>query len=335
MLVLDGLQWADVASLRLLKRLAQQKIPHLFIVGLYRTEAVDQEHPLRQALQALEPQVDEQLSIAPLGPIDVHKMAAALIPPNQIQSDSGLWLYGETEGNPLHIIQLIKDSLESHSEIRHFHEWTTALTLEEVILRRLERLPGNTLATLRQAAILGHTFHFGLLRATLAQPEQQVLAHLDSALEIGIILGHPADDHYSFSHSLIREVIYTEMLEGVRKRLHRRTARVLMQGGTPGVMDEKIDLLAHHFLHAGEHEQAISYLARASRRARKLNAFDASLDYINQALAVVQQLVHRASDENERMHREKQRDDLLAAQARLKKDVAQMAPNGTADNAAA
>jgi predicted ATPase len=153
------------------------------------------------------------------------------------------------------------------------------------------------------------------------------------SLEIGIILGQPSDDHYSFSHSLVREVIYTEMLEGVRKRLHRRTARVLIQGGTPGVMDEKIDLLAHHYLRAGEHEQAISYLARASRRARKLYAFDVSLDYINQALALVKQLVHRASDEHERMHREKQRDDLLAAQARLQKDVAQMMANATAEDA--
>jgi serine/threonine protein kinase/phosphoribosyl 1,2-cyclic phosphodiesterase/anti-anti-sigma regulatory factor len=327
MLVLDGLQWIDVASLRFLSWLICQRIPHLLIVGLYRTEEVDQEHPLRQALEAWEPWIDDQLSIAPLGPIDVHKMASTLIPPHQVPPDFGLWLYGETEGNPLHITQLVKDSLEGHNEIRHFHEWTSALTLEEVILRRLERLPSNALATLRQAAVLGHTFHFGLLRSILAQPEQQVLAHLDNALQIGILQGHPSDDRYNFSHPLVREVLYTEMLGGVRKRLHRRTARVLTQGGTPASMDERIDLLAHHFLRAGEREQAINYLARASRRARELHAHDASLNYINQALQVVEQLVQRATDEQELAHRKKQREDLLAAQARLEADVARITTN--------
>ncbi len=86
-------------------------------------------------------------------------------------------------------------------------------------------------------------------------------------------------------------------------------------------------------MRAGEHEQAISYLARASRRARKMNASDASLGYINQALDVVKQLIHKTSDERERVHREKQRDDLLDAQAKRKKDVAQMASNGTANSA--
>ena len=324
MLILDSLQWIDTASLRFLSSLARQKIPRLLILGLFRTKEVGQDHPLRQTLDALQVHIDEQLTIAPLGPIDVHKMASRLIPPQNVPPDYGLWLYGETEGNPLHITQLVKDSLEGHSEIRHSHEWTTAMTLEEVVLRRLERLPSNALSTLRQAAILGHSFSFDLLRSALAQPEGQVLAHLSSALQIGLIFGHPSDDGYSFSHPFVREVIYTEMLGGVRKRLHRRTTRVLAQGGVPGARDEKIDLLAHHFLRAGEHEQAITFLARASLRARKLCAHDASLDYINQALAVVERLVQRATEPDERAHRNKQRDDLLAAQARLKANVAQM-----------
>jgi serine/threonine protein kinase/phosphoribosyl 1,2-cyclic phosphodiesterase/anti-anti-sigma regulatory factor len=320
-LILDSLQWIDVASLRLLNRLARQRIPHLLIVGLYRTEEVDQDHPLRQTLDALASCVDDQLHVTPLNPIDVHQMTSTLSASRRVPPDFGLWLYSETEGNPLHIEQLVQVYLEGPSETRPLYERIAALTLEDVILWRLERLPNDALIVLRQAAVLGHTFHSDMLCSALDQPEHRVLAHLDSALQASLILGHPAEDRYSFSHPLIREAIYAEMLGGVRKRYHRRAARVLEQRGVPGVMDEKIDILAHHLLRAGEHEQAVAYLARATVRARKLCAYDAALNYVNQALALVERSLQAATREEERTHRQNQRDDLLAARAKLEKTI--------------
>jgi anti-anti-sigma regulatory factor len=325
MLILDSLQWIDVASLQLLKRLARQQIPRLLIVVLYRTEALDLEHPLRQALDALESWIVDQIHVTPLGPVNVHQMTSTLGDTHNIPPDFSLWLSAETGGNPLHIEQLVRAYLEGPRETRHPHERATAVTLEDVILRRLERLSDSALTTLRQAAVLGHTFHFSTLHLALDQPERQVLADLSSALRDRFILGHPAEDHYSFSAPLIREVIYTEMLGGVRKRYHQRAARVLEKGGLSGVMDEKIDLLAHHFLHAGEHEKAVTYLARATRRARELCAYDSALNYINRALAVVEHLIQTAANEREREYRLRQRGDLWAARADLETTVAQRA----------
>jgi len=325
LLVLDGLQWIDVASSRLLNRLARQTIPGLLIVGLYRTEEVGQNHPLRQTLEALEPWIDELVQVPPLGPIDVHQMASTLCDIQQVPPDFGLWLYGETGGNPLHVEQMIQAYLEGPDDSQLPQERTLATTLGEVVSRRLERLPGSTLGALRQAAVLGHSFHFNTLRSALDQPEKQVLTHLDCALQAQFVVGNPADDQYSFRHPLIREVLYDEMLEGVRKRLHVRAARALERGGKPGIMDEKIDLLAHHYFQAGEHEQAIAYLARATRRARELCAYDAALNYVDQALIVVEQLNRTATDAEEREQRQKQRQDLLVARAKLEASVVQMA----------
>jgi serine/threonine protein kinase/phosphoribosyl 1,2-cyclic phosphodiesterase/anti-anti-sigma regulatory factor len=320
-LILDSLQWIDVASLRLLNRIVHERIPQLLIAALHRTEAVDQRHPLRRLLDDLEAWIDEELDVGPLGPIEVHQIASTInagAPP-----DFGLWLYSETEGNPLHTEQLIQAYLEGPGGARHPGERKTAATLEDVILRRLELLPGGALAMLRQAAVLGYEFQLDQLCAALDRPGEQVLTNLDDALRAGFISGHTLEDRYRFGHPLIREVIYAEMLSGVRQSHHWRAARVLERVGTAGLLDERIDRLAHHLFHAAEHEKAMAYLARATRRARHLCAYEAALHYVDQALSVVERLNQVVTNDREREHRKKQQTDLLAARTKLEELSAQ------------
>jgi hypothetical protein len=107
------------------------------------------------------------------------------------------------------------------------------------------------------------------------------------------------------------------MLSSVRKGYHWRAAQVLERGGTSGPLDEKIDLLAHHFLRAAEHEKALAYLARAIRRARQLCAYDVALDYVDQALSLVEELSQAATSHVAKTQRSKQKADLLEARAQL------------------
>jgi predicted ATPase len=137
----------------------------MLIVALYRTEAVDQDHPLRRAFTELESWIDEELHIAPLGPIEVHQLASSL--DAQLPSDFSLWLYSATGGNPLFIEQLLQAYSEGPDEARRPLDRSTGTTLDDVILRRLERLPNEALAAVRQAAVLGHRFSFDRLQAAL------------------------------------------------------------------------------------------------------------------------------------------------------------------------
>ena len=170
--------------------------------------------------------------------------------------------------------------------------------------------------------LLGHTFSLSRLAAALGQLTTHILDHLANALQLGFINAHPTEDHYQFEHPIIREVIYTEMLSGLRKRYHHRAARVLEQEGQPGLLDAKIDALAHHYLRAGQHEQALAYLARAVKRARTLHAFESALNYLDQALAVVDCLSRTATDAEEQAQRDKQRADLLAARTQIEALIA-------------
>lgn len=251
-----------------------------------------------------------------LGPIEVHQMASAA--EAQLPSDFGLWLYGATDGNPLFIEQMLKAYVLRQPGPRVPLDRLTGISLEDVILLSLESLEHQVLGPLRQAAVLGHSFSFGPLRAALDRPEPEVLAAINAALRAGFIYGHPSEDTYAFSHPMIREVVYSEMLEGVRRRYHLRAAQVLEQDGVAGVLDEKADRLAHHYLHSGDLAQAINYLARSIRRSRQLHASDAAAGYTDKALDAVEQLSLKAATEQERDQRRKQKHDLLAVRDSLK-----------------
>lgn len=320
---LDGMQWADTASLRLFQRLAAQKIPGLLLVGLYRSDAVNPGQGLYQVLEQLDGHVDDEIHIPRLDPSTVYKITATFGNPRQLPPDFGLWAYSETRGNPLHLERLVQNYIEGPSEIRHPDERAKPRSLEDVIIRSLERLSNNVLTTLRQAAVLGQTFHLDTLCLALDQPQTQVLTALNSALEAKLVRGHPTLDRYNFGHPVIRETIYTEMLTHVRRRYHWRAALALQEKGPSHGMDAKIDLLAHHFLQAEDHEQALVYLARASRRARELGAYKDAVRYLDQAITLVEQLIARAKSDEDQQHRQKQRRDLLNARDRIEETLQQ------------
>jgi anti-anti-sigma factor len=314
-LILDSLQWIDPASLRLLDHLVRQRIPQVLIVWVYSAQRGVDLDPLSERLETLRPWIDEEISVRPLGPIDIHQMATALNP--RAPQDFGLWLYSQTQGNPLHAEQLIQANIEGPSDTRHPQERLATNDLQDVILRRLENLPADTLTVLRQAAVIGHSFDLDALCNALDRPPTDVLPSLHPALQNSLLRGLPAEDRYTFCHPMLRETIYDEMLSGLRKSHHWRMAHILERSGASGPLDQKIDLLAHHLLYAEEYEKALTYLARAVRRARQLCATESALFYIDQALTVVERLYRAAGSEQEKQQRVKQKNDLLNARAKL------------------
>jgi len=66
----------------------------------------------------------------------------------------------------------------------------------------------------------------------------------------------------------------------------------------------------------------LSYLARATRRARQLCAHEAALNHVNEALKVVDELSATATNQQDLEKRQKQRNDLLHARATLEAAIA-------------
>ena len=68
---LDDLQWADSATIQLLKSLQDEKIPWLFIIGAFRSNEVVPGHPLYSLL----PELQKNNDIIALGSLDLKKIS--------------------------------------------------------------------------------------------------------------------------------------------------------------------------------------------------------------------------------------------------------------------
>ena len=83
-----------------------------------------------------------------------------------------------------------------------------------------------------------------LLAATVSLPEKRLLASTRRAVDSGLLV--TAGDGYAFGHALIRQVLYTHLLPGDRRQLHRRLAEALALRA-----DSDPGLLAQHWHRAG------------------------------------------------------------------------------------
>ncbi|MEC4807371.1 MAG: AAA family ATPase, partial [Jaaginema sp. PMC 1079.18] len=101
---LDDLQWADSASLNLLKLLlTNAKQQHLFIIGAYRDNEVFPAHPLMLTLDEIQTShaTIETLTLAPLSQSDVNQLIADTFScTNDLAFPFAELVYQKTGGNP-------------------------------------------------------------------------------------------------------------------------------------------------------------------------------------------------------------------------------------------
>src|SRR5437773_4643535 len=134
-------------------------------------------------------------------------------------------------------------------------------------MARLDRLStGRELVQL--GAVLGREFAYDLLQAVSPMDEltlQQGLAQLVVA-ELVYQRGLPPRSRYIFKHALIQDTAYQSLLRSTRQQYHQRIAQVLVEQ-FPETAETQPELLAHHYMEAGHHEQAIHYWQKAGHQA--------------------------------------------------------------------
>ncbi|MCU0513202.1 MAG: AAA family ATPase [Anaerolineae bacterium] len=238
LLMVDNLQWADTASVRLLEALARtlEKSPAVLVAAArpgYR-----QAHPLflRGVEQAttlmLEPLADEatlKLLEAILGHIE------------RVPDTLRQVILDRAEGNPLFVHEFLSMMFDNGVFFRHASgSWrfniiqydSTSLPhgLVEVLQARLDDLNPDARQLILLAAIAGQVFWRGLV-AELAGIDPQPLLH--TLVQRGMIVRHPdsafpEEEEYAFRHSLYRDVAYENLPRARRELLHRQVARWLV-----------------------------------------------------------------------------------------------------------
>jgi len=305
-LVLDDLQWADRASLQLLRHVVSSVEPmRLLVVGTYRDSELSSSHPLVETLAALRRETGvSRIDLKGLDDTDVVAFVEAAAGHDLDADGVGLAhaVFRETDGNPFFVGEVLRHLSETGAIFRADDgRWTTRGDLDdlslpdsvrEVIGVRLSRLGDTARHVLSLAAVIGRDFDLDLLASVTDRSEDELLDIMDAATAAALVREvSEVAGRYGFSHALIQHTLYGDLGATRRARAHQSVAEALESicGDRPG---SRVGELAHHWFSATKPvdlAKALDYSRQAAEAALEALAPDEALGYYNQALSLHRQ----------------------------------------------
>ena len=320
-LFLDDLQWADMATLRMIERLmASCDTCCMLFIGAYRDNEVGAAHPLmglRDKLLARGARLST-LSLGALTEPQVAQMVSATVrvavadcaPLTRI-------CYRKTAGNPFFLNQFLA-ALNDTGHLRYradgdCWEWDLPAieqakytdNVVEVLLEKIRRLPGGTQHLLQLAASCGNRFTLDTLSLAVDRAPWRTQQDLWPALKAGLI--QPLDERYKyinggtgrgesgvsyrFLHDRVQQAAYLVADDGARGANHLLIGRLLLRHTTQqrldGALFEIVEQLnaGRALMHdAGERARLAALNLQAGVKARRSAAFQATLEHMRTGL---------------------------------------------------
>jgi predicted ATPase len=295
--VLEDLQWADAETLSLLPLLPRLHESRALLLLTGRSTELRANPVAWEVLQALDRAAFfPRYSLTRLDTDDISDLVRHLLgEDNPALTDH---LAQESEGVPLYVVEALKAWRDENHLLpgeRGGWRWkgdvATAPSVqlgETIIGHRLSRLSPTTEEVLAAAAVIGAEVDFDLLTCVCVSPDPTPSTvdpdlhspAADDLLHLGFLV--ETDTGYRFSHEQVRRAVYHRLAPQQRQRLHRRVAQAL-EAHSP----EQFELLAHHYIVAGEREPAIHCLKRAAERAQELFAHQTTLAIYDRLLSLL------------------------------------------------
>lgn len=299
-ILLDDLHAADEASLSMFHYLARQtRSSPVILLATYRTDIpISGISPFGSLLNALyREHLSEVIDLSPLpaeaGAKIINHTLAGQAEPALIKT-----ICDAAEGNPFYVQEISRAMLKAQHLIQEGGQWrlqpeaTLQIPsgLQELLRERVQRLGAAVESTLLAAAVIGREFRFAVLRSVTDLPDSDLFDALDAALTAHLL--EETDAGYRFEHSLIRHTLYDSLGRQRRAWLHTRTAEAIeaIYAGRPEGLRPHIEALAHHYDLSDRPDQALPYLVQAAQKAADLFALEIASDYLERALALMDEL---------------------------------------------
>jgi DNA-binding CsgD family transcriptional regulator/tetratricopeptide (TPR) repeat protein len=259
LLLLEDVQWADGATLDILRFLGRRLAGvRLLILATFRSEEVGGDHPLTVVMG--------ELAALP-GVVRMQLPALSVNGVKQLLQDAGSALDADevsrrTGGNPFYVTEVIAAG-SGHVPV----------TVRDAVLARVSRLSAAAREVAGTASVLGRRTEPGLLSEVAGQP----LTAIDECLSSGILVA--SDGMVGFRHELARLAVEGSLPQARRSAAH---ARALAQLTARGSADHR--RLAHHAAGSGDRAGVVHHAPLAAARAARLGAHREAADQFQLAL---------------------------------------------------
>ena len=274
-LVLDDLHAADVPSLLLLLLLARElRRSPIVVLGAYRDSRAELAPDVAAVLERIARE-GEPLALSRLTPEQVADWVRDAVPtvlPEQCDA-----VYQVTEGHPLFVSEVLRTGFPRVTRT-HLLDG-----LRAVLDERLSRLPPETRALLEVASVLGREFVLADVAAAAGIELDAADRALRQARDAQVVAPCMGTGRCSFSHVLLRDRLYSELLPSRKAALHWALGSArLARGGDPAEA-------VHHLLEghsAGDAPQACATALAAAQRALRRFAFEQAAQLCQRALSL-------------------------------------------------
>ncbi len=286
LLLVEDIHWAlgeDRSLLAALMRFASE-LP-VMIVTTYR----DDEAPY---LQAALPTM-HTMRLNRLSDQEIAQFCQAMLGRTSEQPELVDLLRRETEGNALFIVEVMRTLAEEAGRLSDIGRVTLpqavfAGGIQEVVQRRLSRLPDWVLPGLERAAILGRTIEDALFHWII--PSKQRAAWLHECSEAAIL--EVRDNQWRFAHDKLRDGVLQRIAPDARAALHRAAAQQIER--TFPNDENQAERLIEHWRGAGDDARELDYLMPVTHRLAILSA-----DY-QRAEGMIQRALEMMSEDDPR-----------------------------------
>ena len=273
LVVFEDLQWADEATLDLLRVVGRRirDLPILF-VGTYRNEEVSIEHPLRLALGDI-PDAVSELEVPPLSADAVEVLVEG-------RDMDAAALHRATSGNAFFVTEVVAAG-----------DAEMPATVRDAVFARIGRMSAPGQQILRAASVLGQTCD----PVVVLEVADCELPAIDECLARGLL--RLEGDLLSFRHELAQRAIRDGLARSKLVELHARALSALRGAG--GVDPAR---LAHHAVESGDRGAVLELAPRAAERAAALGAHREAATHYSASLRFASDLDERSRAELAESH---------------------------------
>jgi pilus assembly protein CpaF len=298
LMVLDDLQWADDATVALLRDLAE-RIPssRMVVIGTYWDSELETGRAFSTAVSRLiRRRRAQRIALGRLTDHNVERIVAGMADGQPLTPVQVIGIQAATEGNPLFVEQSFLYMSESESMLGGGHaaasyteeDLELAQSVRGLIGRRIHRLSEPAQRMLVAAAVIGRDFDVALLEAFGELSGHELREALDEATR-GHFLVAAMKETYRFAHDLVRQRVLAQLPLPRLQAYHLAVADTLerVYGKDADVHAAEI---AFHLYQAGTSAdpfRTATFLAKAAHNALLVAAFDEVQRLVDSALQLM------------------------------------------------
>jgi adenylate cyclase len=289
LIVVEDLHWADTASVDLLRQVVDQLADRSLMLLLSHRPGTRPPLVARAAQSVIH--------VPPLSLDETRAMVSGLFGASiDVLEDLQDFAATRAGGNPFFVEEIVRTLVGNGVLVREGDRWTCTAacasidvppTLHGLLLSRIDRLLADERRLLQEAAVLGTVFDATLLRAiaTVSGTFEATLERLVEAELIQAVGQRREEGRYRFTHALVHEVVYQNLLLSRRTEIHERVGRELEHAAGPRP-ERLIDLeaLGHHWSLSADKLRGARYLVAAGDWARAVHANEDAIRHYERAL---------------------------------------------------